>query len=85
MASAKITSKGQITIPKVIREALGVRSGDQVEFLVHDHGLVEIRPRTRSLQSLAGTLRTPVRGVSVADMDAGIARAVSRENKRSTR
>jgi AbrB family looped-hinge helix DNA binding protein len=85
MASAKVTSKGQITIPKVIRDALGLETGDQVEFLVHDQGLVEIRPRTRSLQSLAGTLRTSVRGAAVADMDAGIGRAVSREHKRSSR
>lgn len=79
MESAKITSKGQITIPKRIRESLGVQVGDRVHFVVREDGVVEILPRTRSLLSLAGLIEPKLRGVSVDDMDAGIASSVDAE------
>jgi AbrB family looped-hinge helix DNA binding protein len=37
-AVAKVTTKGQITIPKEIRRALGLRTGDEVEFVAADGG-----------------------------------------------
>ena len=79
MESAKVTSKGQITIPKVVRESLGVHAGDRIHFLVREDGVVEMFPRTRDLLSLAGLLRPKVLGVSLDDMDAGIADAVVAE------
>lgn len=84
MESAKITSKGQITIPKAVRDSLGVHAGDRIHFLVREDGVVEMFPRTRDLLSLAGLLRPRVLGVSVEDMDAGIADAVVAEFGRST-
>lgn len=42
MPSAKLTSKGQITIPKEVREALGLHTGDRLAFRVHDDGRVEV-------------------------------------------
>lgn len=36
---AKLTSKGQITLPRVVRELLGVGEGDQVTFVVMDHSI----------------------------------------------
>jgi antitoxin PrlF len=42
-ASSKISSKGQVTLPREIRERLGLRTGDRVEFLVDD-GRTVIRP-----------------------------------------
>jgi len=44
MAKAKVTSKGQITIPKEVRERLGLRPGDEVEFLV-EKGQVYLKKR----------------------------------------
>ncbi len=45
---AKITSKGQITIPREVRQALGVRPGDRLLFETDDQG-VRVRPlRTES-------------------------------------
>ena len=82
MARARITSRGRVTVPKVIRDALGLRSGDVVEFLIREGGAVEM---TRSLLSLRGTLKSRMRPMSVADMDAGIAHAVAREHKRTPR
>jgi len=85
MESAKVTSKGQITIPKAVRDRLGVRSGDRVHFVIREDGVVEMFPRTRELVSLAGMLKPKVRGVSVEDMDRAIGEAVVGEFERSTR
>lgn len=79
MSASKITAKGQITIPKVIRDALGVDTGDKVEFVVRADGVVEMIARTRPLLSLAGVLGVRRLGVTVEDMDAGIAAQVEAE------
>ncbi len=39
MTKAKVTSKGQITIPKEVRERLGLRPGDEVEFVEEGEGI----------------------------------------------
>lgn len=73
MPTAKVTSKGQITLPKEIRTALGIDLGDRVQFFVRADGVVELRPRARDLLSLAGMLEPRRRGVSVEDMDTAVA------------
>lgn len=55
--SAKVTSKGQITIPKAVRDALGISEGDQVVFKVEQHRA--ILARTANLLDLAGALEVP--------------------------
>lgn len=56
MSHAKVTSKGQITIPKRVREELGIRVGDVVTFLLRDdHALLRPIHRT-SLRELHGAL-----------------------------
>lgn len=62
--SAKITSKGQVTLPKPVRDALGLEAGDRLLFRVVDgHALVA---RTPDLLELAGTIPVPpeLRGAS---------------------
>ena len=75
MPSASLSSKGQITIPKVIRELLQVKTGDRVDFVVEgDH--VVLRPGTLDLRSLRGLLHKPGRKpVSLKEMDAAVAKA----------
>lgn len=61
--SAKVTSKGQVTLPKAVRDALGVAPGDRLLFRVVDgHALVA---RTPGLLELAGSIPVPadVRGL----------------------
>jgi antitoxin PrlF len=61
--SAKVTSKGQVTLPKAVREALGVAPGDRLLFRVVDgHALVA---RTPNLLELAGSIPVPpdIRGL----------------------
>ncbi len=61
--AAKVTSKGQVTIPKEVREALGITAGDQVVFRVQQHQA--ILARTPNLLDLAGEVEVPAakRGV----------------------
>jgi len=56
-AAAKVTSKGQVTVPKVVRDALGIEEGDQVVF--HVDGNRAILAKTPDLLSLAGTVHVP--------------------------
>jgi len=79
VVTATLTSKGQMTIPKAVRESLRLRSGDRVEFVVHDQSEATMRPITKSVDDVFGRLR--VRGqaaVTVARMDEAIAREMSR-------
>jgi antitoxin PrlF len=52
-----MTSKGQVTIPKEVRDALGLREGDRLVFRVIDGGAV--LARTPDLLELAGTVPVP--------------------------
>jgi AbrB family looped-hinge helix DNA binding protein len=55
--AARLTSKGQITLPKVVRDALGLHAGDQVVFRVE--GDRAVLARTPDLLDLAGAVRVP--------------------------
>jgi antitoxin PrlF len=72
---ATLTTKGQVTIPKAIRDHLRLDTGDRVSFVIHDDGTVVVQPVTRHVRDLAGLLhRTGSRAVSLRDMDEGIAK-----------
>ncbi len=79
MPSATVTAKGQITLPKPIRESLGVSPGDTVVFRVDEHGNVVVRAEKARLSSLRGALEPRVRGVTLADMDRAIAGGAASE------
>ncbi len=49
-----ITSKGQVTIPKPVRDALDLSAGDRVEFLVEPDGTIKVMPVTASVTELKG-------------------------------
>jgi antitoxin PrlF len=72
MPSATVTSKGQITIPKEVREELGLRVGDRVAFRVLDDGRIVVEPETIDLRELKGVLKPKRTGVTLADMEAAI-------------
>lgn len=79
MASSTITSKGQTTIPKTIRDRLGLKAGDRVEFLIEDGDRVVMIPATLSLADLAGCLPAPDESVSLEEME-----RVIRDRRRPT-
>ncbi|HEV8238732.1 MAG TPA: AbrB/MazE/SpoVT family DNA-binding domain-containing protein [Thermoanaerobaculia bacterium] len=75
-----MTSKGQITLPKAVRERLRVDSGDQVDFVVNDRGDVVVRAATLDVSELKGLLkRSRARPVTIEEMNAAITRAHTRK------
>lgn len=86
-AIATVTSKGQLTLPKAVRTALGIHAGDTLEFEVHP-GRAEIRPG-KPWGSSAGALKHLLpkdwKAPTVEEMDRGIARAVAERNARARR
>ena len=70
MSTATLTSKGQITIPAVVRTALGVVTGGRVEFVQIEAGRFEIVAATQSVSSLKGMVRKPKSAVTIAQMNA---------------
>jgi antitoxin PrlF len=61
MASATLTSKGQVTLPKSVRERLGVEAGDRLEFESEQGSLVVAATRDiRSLKGIVSRLTKPV-------------------------
>lgn len=77
MPTATITSKGQITIPKAVREALGVSAGDRVEFVAEEKGAYRVVAATRDVRHLKGLVAKPAKPVSIEAMNRAVARAVS--------
>ena len=66
---ATLTSKGQTTIPKEIRDALGMKTGDRMTFTAMPDGTVIVRLKNRSIMEQAGSLaRTGKRALSVERM-----------------
>jgi antitoxin PrlF len=77
MSQATLTSKGQITIPKAIRDALKLSVGCKVEFLVMRDGEVLLRPVTKTVDDVYGRLHKPgEKARSVAEMDNGIRKKI---------
>jgi len=80
-----ITSKGQATIPKAVRDHLGLRPGDRVKFFVHHDGSVVLLPK-RPVASLRGIIKRPPRPVTLEAMEdavnAGAAAGASRRKRR---
>ena len=75
MPSATLTSKGQLTLPKAIRDLLRVGTGDRVDFVVKDDGTVLLRPATVDVREHKGLLhRKGLKPLSVAEMNAIIRR-----------
>ncbi len=71
MIESSITTKGQTTLPKSVRDALGVRPGDRVRYLIVD-GDVRILP-VRSIDRLFGALKADGPPATLDDMERAIA------------
>jgi antitoxin PrlF len=67
-----ITAKGQATIPKAIREYLGVKPGDRIKFFLHPNGSVVLLPKL-PVAAQRGMLKTPRPPVTIEEMDEAIA------------
>lgn len=78
MPKATLTSKGQVTVPKAIRDLLRLGTGDRVDFVVKEDGTVVLRPATVHVRELKGFLhRKGMKPLSVEQMNAVIRRRVA--------
>jgi antitoxin PrlF len=73
MPSATVTSKGQITIPAEVRNALGVSFGDRIDFVEVEKGQYVIVPATCSVRALKGIIPKPKKPVSIEEMNGAVA------------
>lgn len=80
------TSKGQTTIPKPVRDALGIKDGTPLTWILED-GAIRVVAKTLNAADLAGILGPPPNGarLSVEEMDDAIGEAVAERFERATR
>ena len=80
MALAKISSKGQITIPLEVRRKLGLQPGDRIHFVLEKSGEVLLKARKRPLEDLFGILQGAVkRPLSVKQMHNAVLQAADED------
>jgi AbrB family looped-hinge helix DNA binding protein len=74
MSEARMTSKGQITVPKDVRLKLNLKPGDRVLFIVEDDGAARMRAANRDISSLVGILPPPKRKATLEEIEESIQR-----------
>ena len=80
-----ITSKGQATIPKAVRDHLQLKPGDRVKFFIHPDGSVVLLPK-RPASALRGIVKARQRRVSIEEMNEAVAAgAAEYETRRKPR
>jgi antitoxin PrlF len=88
MPRSTLTSKGQVTIPKEVRQRLGLRQGDQLIFRFDERGRLTLEPATpQLLGDLCGLLhhRAGKRPVTIAEMDEAVREHAGKRFRRATR
>ncbi len=88
MSASTLTSKGQITIPKEVRDRLGLKEGDRLVFRFDDQGNLLARPEARSpLGRLSGLLHhlARERPVTIEEMNEGIKQQAVERFKKAVR
>jgi AbrB family looped-hinge helix DNA binding protein len=81
MATAAITSKGQITIPVEVRRKLGLKAGDRVGFIENENGEYVLKPKTGSIMNLKGIVKWTGKPVTIEEMNETIAKGWAGELK----
>jgi len=73
MPSSTLTSKGQLTLPKTVRDRLGLQVGDTIDFVFAANGDIHVRAGGHDAENLRGMLKKPGRrAVPLSAMDAAI-------------
>jgi antitoxin PrlF len=70
--TTKVTIKGQVTVPKPVREHLNLAKGDRIEFLIGVDGKVTIVAATEDVRRLKGIVSKPAKPVTVEDMNQAV-------------
>jgi AbrB family looped-hinge helix DNA binding protein len=80
-----VTIKGQATLPKPVRDHLGLKPGDRVKFFIHPDGTVVMLPMLPA-SSLRGMLKRPGRRpVTIEEMEDGVAATAGKRDARRKR
>ena len=74
---ATITSKGQVTLPKALREALNLSTGDKLCFVLSGKNEVRMIPKHMPVQKLKGILPAPDLPVSLEQMKLAVQKGAS--------
>jgi AbrB family looped-hinge helix DNA binding protein len=73
MSIATVTTKGQVTIPKEIRDYLKLETGSKVEFVIDENGDVRIVPLNVPIEALSGVLHRPgMKSATIEEMEIAI-------------
>jgi antitoxin PrlF len=83
MASATLTSKGQVTLPRSVRERLGVEAGDRPEFIESEQGFLVVAA-TRDIRSLKGIVSRLTKPATIEAMNRVIQKVGRMTNGRRT-
>ena len=70
--TSTLTSKGQLTVPKEVRERLKLKTGDKIQFMINKEGKIELSPIKARLKDLKGILPPPKKKVTLKDMENAI-------------
>jgi len=81
MSLSTLTSKGQITIPKELRESMSLDAGDKIEFIINEQNEVVIKPITKKAIDVFGQLNKYKKDkpVSIEEMNEAIARQFKKD------
>jgi antitoxin PrlF len=86
MALSTVTSKGQITLPKEVREHLHIGEGDRVDFQIEKDGSVRLTPVSGSVRDLYGCLRrADVPSPSLEDLEEALLEALVADDEQIRR
>ncbi|MGO9437063.1 MAG: AbrB/MazE/SpoVT family DNA-binding domain-containing protein [Terracidiphilus sp.] len=77
MATASLTSKGQITIPIEVRKDLGLKTGDQLQFIKGEDGEYKLKAKTGSIQDVRGMWKWTGKPLTIEEMNDVIAKGWS--------
>lgn len=82
MVLATITTKGQVTIPKTVRDSLQLHSGDKIEIILTKDREAVIRPVSKKVDDIFGKLHKPGRKtISLEEMDRAIQNRMRERNQ----
>jgi antitoxin PrlF len=76
-----ITAKGQATIPKAVREYLGLKPGDRLKFFFHPNGSVVLLPKLPA-SALRGIVKPRERPVTITEMSEAAAAGATARSRR---
>jgi antitoxin PrlF len=83
---ATVNSRGQVTVPKLIRDQLNIARGTRLEFTLSENGSISVRALNRSTLSIVGVLKRPARAaVAIEQMTDAVAKAAAQRDARITR